>query len=84
MQPVLPNEGAHIILDGMIHLALALFLIYMTVIQMMGIVPILTATGCQPLLPSLGISGLPFLPNHPTPDKEEAYLAEVFCIALLL
>ena len=31
------------------HLALALLLLYMTVRWMMGIVPFLLATGCQPL-----------------------------------
>ena len=29
---------------------------------------IFLAMGCQPLLPSLAIPGLPFLPNQPIPD----------------
>ena len=63
-------------------LALALVLLCITVSQMMDIAPILLATGCQALLPSLAILGLPLLHNQPTPDKEEAYLTEVSCIAI--
>ena len=37
----------------------------------------LLATGRQPLLPSMAIPGLPSLPDQPTPDEEEAYLAKV-------
>ena len=62
------------------HLASALLLLHMIVSRMMGIMPYLLATGQQPLLPSIAIPGLPSLPNQPTPDKEETYLAEVNCI----
>ena len=37
----------------------------------------LLATGQQPLLPSMAIPGLPSLPDQPTLDEEEAYLAKV-------
>ena len=50
---------------------------------MMGITLFLLATGCQLLLPSLAIPGLPFLPNWLTLDKE-AYLTEVSHIAVQL
>ena len=59
------------------HLALALLLLCMTVSRMMGIAPYLLATGQQPLLPSIAIPGLPSLPDQPTPDEEETYLAKV-------
>ena len=59
------------------HLALALLLLYMTVSRMMGVMPFLLAMGQQPLLPSMAIPGLPSLPNQPTLDEEEAYLAKV-------
>ena len=59
------------------HLAPALLLLHMTVSRMMGIVPYLLATGRQPLLPSIAIPGLTFLPDQPTPDEEEMYLTEV-------
>ena len=45
------------------HLASALLLIYMTVSWMMGIALFLSATGCQPFLPSLTIPRLPSLPK---------------------
>ena len=63
------------------HLALALLLLCMTASRMMGIMPFLLAMGQQPLLPSMAIPGLPSLPNQPTLDKEEGYLAEVNHIA---
>ena len=59
------------------HLALALLLLCMTVSRMMGIMPYLLVTGQQPLLLSIAIPGLPSLPDQPTPDEEETYLAEV-------
>ena len=59
------------------HLALALLLLCMTVSRMTGIAPYLLATGRQPLLPSIAVPGLPSLPDQPTPDEEETYLAEV-------
>ena len=66
------------------HLASALLLLCMTASWMMGVAPFLLATGHQPLLPSLAIPGLPSLPDQPTPDEEEAYLAEVSCIVVWL
>ena len=39
--------------------------------------PYLLATDRQPLLPSIAVPGLLSLPNQPTPDEEEIYLAEV-------
>ena len=59
------------------HLAPALLLLCMTVSRMMGIMPYLLVTGQQPLLPSIAVPGLPSLPDQPTPDKEEMYLAKV-------
>ena len=59
------------------HLALALLLLRMTVSRMMGIMPYLLATRQQPLLPSITVPGLPSLPDQPTPDKEETYLADI-------
>ena len=59
------------------HLALALLLLCMTVSRMMGITPYLLAAGRQPLLPSIAVPGLPSLPDQPTPDEEETYLAKV-------
>ena len=50
----------------------------------MGIVPFPLAMGHQPLLPSMAIPRLPSMPNQPTPDKEEAYLTQVSCIAVQL
>ena len=52
----------------------------MTVNRMMGVVPYLLATSQQPLLPSMSIPGLLSLPDQPTPDEEETYLAEISCI----
>ena len=46
----------------------------------MDITPFLLATGCQLLFPSIAVPELPSLPDQPTPDEEEAYLAEVSCI----
>ena len=46
----------------------------------MGIAPYLLVTGRQLLLPSIAIPGLLSLPDQPTPDEEEIYLAEVSCI----
>ena len=43
----------------------------------MGHAPFLLAMGCQLLLPSMAVPGLPSLPNQPTLDEEEAYLAKV-------
>ena len=43
----------------------------------MGIMLYLLATSQQPLLPSMAILGLPSLPNQPTLDEEEIYLAKV-------
>ena len=59
------------------HLASALLLLCMTVSQTIGIMLFLLATGCQPLLPSMAIPGVPSLPDQPTPDEKEAYLAKV-------
>ena len=59
------------------HLALALLLLYMTVSRMMGIMQYLLTTVQQPLLQSMAIPGLLSLPDQPTSDKEEAYLAKV-------
>ena len=59
------------------HLAPALLLLHMTASRMTGIVPFLLATSQQPLLPSIAIPGLPSLPDQPTPDEEEMYLAKV-------
>ena len=59
------------------HLAPALLLLRMTVSRMMGIMPYLLATGQQPLLLSIAAPGLPSLPDQPTPDEEEMYLANV-------
>ena len=59
------------------HLASALLLLCMMASRMMGIVPYLLATGQQPLLPSITIPGLPSLPDQPTLDEEETYLAKV-------
>ena len=39
--------------------------------------PYLLATSQQPLLPSITVPGLPSLPDQPTPDEEEMYLAKV-------
>ena len=39
--------------------------------------PYLLVTGQQLLLPSIAIPGLPSLPDQPTPNEEETYLAEV-------
>ena len=39
--------------------------------------PYLLVTGQQPLLLSITIPGLLSLPDQPTPDEEEMYLAEV-------
>ena len=47
---------------------------------MTGIVLYLLATGQQLLLPSIAIPGLPSLPDQPTPDEEETYLADISCI----
>ena len=44
---------------------------------MTGIMPYLLATGRQPLLPSIAVPGLPSLPDQPTPDEEEVYLANI-------
>ena len=44
---------------------------------MTGVAPFLLALGQQPLLLSMAIPGLLSLPNQPTPDEEETYLAEV-------
>ena len=63
------------------YLALALFLLQMTVSRITGIMPYLLATGRQPLLPSIAIPELPSLPDQLTPDGEETYLAEVSRIA---
>ena len=41
------------------------------------IVPYLLVMGCQPLLPSVAITGLPLLPEQPTLDKEEAYITKI-------
>ena len=46
----------------------------------MGIMLYLLATGQQPLLLSIAIPGLPSLPDQPTPDEEETYLAKVSSI----
>ena len=43
----------------------------------MGVALYLLATSRQPLLPSIAIPGLPSLPDQPTPDEEETYLAKV-------
>ena len=59
------------------HLAPALLLLRMTVSRMMGVTLYLLATGQQPLLPSIAVPGLPSLPDQPTPDEEETYLADV-------
>ena len=59
------------------HLALALLLLCMTASKMSSVVLFLLAMGCQPLLPSMAISGLPSLPKQLTPDEEEAYLAKI-------
>ena len=59
------------------HLAPALLPLCMTASRMMGIMPFLLVTGQQPLLPSIAIPGLPSLPDQPTLDKEETYLAKV-------
>ena len=62
------------------HLAPALLPLYMTASRMTGIAPFLLVTGQQPLLPSIAIPGLTSLPDQPTLDKEEMYLAKVSCI----
>ena len=59
------------------HLAPALLLLHMTASRMTGIAPYLLATGQQPLLPSIAVPGLPSLPDQPTPDEEETYLADI-------
>ena len=43
----------------------------------MGITLFPLAIGHQPLLPSMAVPELPSLPDQPTPDEEEAYLARV-------
>ena len=62
------------------HLALVLLLLCMTVSRMTGVAPYLLTTSQQLLLPSIAIPGLLSLPNQPTPDEEEMYLAKVSCI----
>ena len=52
----------------------------MTASRMTGVAPFLLATGQQPLLPSMAIPGLLSLPDQPTLDEEETYLAKVSCI----
>ena len=59
------------------HLAPALLLLCMTVSRMTGVAPYLLATGRQPLLLSIAVPGLPSLPDQPTPEEEETYLANV-------
>ena len=59
------------------HLGLALLLLHMTVSRMMGGALFFIVISCQPLLLSLPIPRLPSLPNHPTLDEENAYLAKV-------
>ena len=49
----------------------------MTASRMTGIAPYLLATGQQLLLPSIAIPGLPTLPDQPSPDEEETYLADI-------
>ena len=63
------------------HLASALHLLHMTASWMMGAVLFVLATSYKPLLPSLGIPGLPSLPDQLTPDEEEVYLTKVSHIA---
>ena len=57
------------------HLALVLLLLYITASQMMGIILSLD-TSYQPLLSSLAVLGLPFLPKQPTLDEKKTYLRE--------
>ena len=52
----------------------------MTESRMTDIAPYLLATGQQPLLPSMAVPGLLSLPDQPTLDEEETYLAEFSCI----
>ena len=59
------------------HLAPALLLLHMTASRMTGIAPYLLVTGQQLLLPSIAVPGLPSLPDQPTPDEEETYLADI-------
>ena len=65
-------------------LALAVLLLCMTASWMTSVAPFLLAMGCQLLLPSLAIPGLPLLPKQLTPDEEETYLAEVSHIVVQL
>ena len=74
MYPARPDEGTRNLLDKPFSLGSTPV---MHDSKMMGIVPYLLATSQLPLLPSMAIPGLPSLPNQPTPDKEETYLAEV-------
>ena len=59
------------------HLTLHLLLLCMIASWMLGVAPVILATGYQPLLPSLAIPGLPLLRSQPTLDEEEAHLTEV-------
>ena len=52
----------------------------MTASRIAGVAPYPLATSQQPLLPSIAVPGLPSLPDQPTPDEEETYLAKVSCI----
>ena len=56
----------------------------MTASQMMGVMPFILAIGHQLLLSSFVISGLTSLPNEPTLDEEEAYLAKVSYVVMQL
>ena len=51
---------------------------------MMGVMPFILAIGHQLLLSSFVISGLTSLPNQPTLDEEEAYLAKVSYVVMQL
>ena len=62
------------------YLASVLLLLCMTASTMMGVMLYLLVTSQQPLLPSIAVPGLPSLPDQPTPDKEETYLAKASCI----
>ena len=59
------------------HLAPALLLLRITASRMMGVTPYLLATSQQLSLLSIAIPGLPSLPDQPTPDEEETYLADI-------
>ena len=62
------------------YFAFAFLLLHMTATQIMGIMLFHLDMGHQPLIPSMAIAGLTFLPNQLTPDQEETYLTEVSCI----